>query len=103
MSTDNDKFEALEAQVVFLTEQLTRLQDIEEIKQLQYKYGYYMDKCLYKQVVSLFADNPDARVTWMGGIWKGKSGVKRVYVAPPSPYWTLMAARIVCSGIDRGT
>lgn len=83
-----DRLSALEAQVSLLTQELTRLKDIEEIKQVQYKYGYYMDKCLYKQVVSLFADHPDTRVTWMGGIWKAKKGIRRVYVTPhtlPSP------------------
>jgi SnoaL-like domain len=74
------RFQALEQKIEALSKELERLRDIEEIKQVQFKYGYYMDKCLYKQVVSLFANSDDVRTTWMGGIWKGKKSVERLYV-----------------------
>ena len=30
--------------------------DQEEVRKLQYKYGYYLDKCLYKEVGRPVAD-----------------------------------------------
>jgi carotenoid cleavage dioxygenase len=58
--------------------QIGRLEDANAIRKLQHAYGYYIDKCLYEQTVDLFAD--DAEVRFMGGIWKGKAGARRLYV-----------------------
>lgn len=74
------------------------LEDKNAITELHYKYGcvafccvmrqilkaysirYYLDKCLYNQAVDLFANNSDARVHFHGGIWKGKEGIRRLYI-----------------------
>ena len=48
------------------------------IRKLQHLYGYFIDKCLYEETVDLFADNGVVR--FFGGIWKGKEGVRRLYV-----------------------
>ena len=47
---------------------------------MQYKYGYYLDKCLYKEVVDLFSDSPEAYVQFLGGRYRKKEGVKRLYI-----------------------
>jgi hypothetical protein len=36
--------------------------------------------CRYQQAVGLFADNPDVKVYFHGGIWHGKQGAKRLYI-----------------------
>ncbi len=67
----------LEERVAALERELGRLQDREAVRQLQFKYGYYMDKCLFGAVVDLFAD--DAQLYFMGGLFKGKEGARRLY------------------------
>lgn len=79
--TDNnaeDQIARLEKKVQSMQEQIGRLEDLDAIRKLQHAYGYYLDKCLYEEVVDLYAD--DGEVRFMGGIWKGKAGVRRLYV-----------------------
>jgi hypothetical protein len=55
------------------------LEDTQAIRNLHYAYGYYIDKCLYEDVVDLFAENGE--VHFFGGIFRGKEqGVRRLYV-----------------------
>lgn len=51
-----------------------------EVRKLHHKYGYYLDKCLYKETYDLFATHPDTYVSFLGGRFRGKAGVKRLYV-----------------------
>ena len=67
----------LETRIAALESELGRLQDVEAVRTLQFKYGYYMDKCLFPAVVDLFAD--DARLYFMGGLFKGRDGARRLY------------------------
>ena len=60
-----------------LENELGKQQDIEAIRRLQYAYGYFIDKSQYNEVVDLFAD--DAEVWFLGGIYKGKAGVKEMF------------------------
>jgi len=53
------------------------LQDVKAVRELQFKYGYYMDKCLFPAIVDLFAD--DAVLYFLGGIYRGKAGARRLY------------------------
>ena len=53
------------------------LEDVHAIRRLQHAYGYYLDKCLYDEVVALFSD--DGEVRFMGGVFRGKAGLKRLY------------------------
>ena len=70
---------ALEKKIADLAHQLGRLEDTHAIRCLQHQYGFYLDKCLYQEVVDLFAD--DAEVHFNGGIYRGKNtGVKRLYI-----------------------
>jgi hypothetical protein len=69
----------LNKQIAALSNQLGVLEDVHAIRCLQHKYGYYLDKCLYREVVDLFAD--DAAAHFNGGIYRGKDkGVRRLYV-----------------------
>lgn len=68
---------SLEDTVAALERRIARLEDGHAVKCLQYKYGYYLDKCLYDEVVDLFAE--DGAVHFMGGAYKGKAGVRRLY------------------------
>jgi hypothetical protein len=77
MSNDK-KMKALEQQVKELAGQLGMLQDQQAIRKLQHAYGYYLDKCLYREVVDLFATNCEVR--FMRGVFKGKAGARRLYI-----------------------
>ena len=69
---------SLERRLAALETQVTRLDDINAIRRLHNLYGYYIDKCLYRETVDLFAD--DGEVWFLGGIYKGKAGVRRLYI-----------------------
>ncbi|MQA07218.1 MAG: nuclear transport factor 2 family protein [Pseudonocardiaceae bacterium] len=60
-----------------LVERVDRLESTLEVRNLQHQYGYYLDKCLYEEVADLFAEN--SQVLFMGGIYRGKAGVRRLY------------------------
>jgi hypothetical protein len=60
-----------------LSREVERLKDVQAVRSLQFKYGYYMDKCLFAAIVDLFAD--DAELHFMGGVFKGKEGARRLY------------------------
>lgn len=77
MSTDKE-LEELKQRVATLEHELGIQQDIHAIRRLQYAYGYFIDKSQYNEVVDLFADDGD--VWFLGGIYKGKAGVRRLYI-----------------------
>jgi len=74
------KFTQLEAKLDKALKRIQNLEDTKAIEQVQYKYGYYLDKCLYEQAVGLFANSPDAEVHFHGGVWKGKKGIADLYI-----------------------
>ncbi|HSD74664.1 MAG TPA: nuclear transport factor 2 family protein [Steroidobacteraceae bacterium] len=76
--TPAEQIQALQKSVEELTREVGILKDIHAIRRLQHAYGYYIDKCLYNETVDLFAD--DGEVCFMGGRFKGKEGVKRLYI-----------------------
>ena len=76
--SSNDQLKALEIKVGELTQQLGILQDEQAIRKLHHIYGYYLDKCLYNEVVDLFAE--DCEVQFMRGIFKGRAGARRLYI-----------------------
>jgi len=69
---------ALTARIDKLEHELAVQQDIHQIRRLQYTYGYFIDKSQYNEVVDLFSDQGD--VWFLGGIYKGKAGVRRLYI-----------------------
>ncbi|HWG01523.1 MAG TPA: nuclear transport factor 2 family protein [Trebonia sp.] len=66
-----------EEQIAELERRLGIVEDVLAIRNLQHAYGYYLDKCLYDEVVDLFAE--DSEVVFIGGVYKGKKGAARLY------------------------
>jgi hypothetical protein len=60
-----------------LRRRVTALEDIHAVRTLHFKYGYYIDMCLYDEAVDLFAE--DGEVRFLNGVYKGKAGVRRLY------------------------
>jgi carotenoid cleavage dioxygenase len=60
-----------------LQHQVGVLQDVHAIRRLQHAYGYFIDKCLYDETVDCFSDSGE--VWFMGGKFKGKAGIRRLY------------------------
>jgi SnoaL-like protein len=75
--TTEDLIPALVRRIEQLEKQVGALEDIHAIRRLQHAYGYYLDKCLYDEVVALFAD--DGEVRFMGAVFRGKAGLRRLY------------------------
>ena len=73
----DDRVDQLLQRVSDLEAQVRRHDDIQAVRTLQFKYGYYMDKCLFGEIVDLFA--ADAVLHFMGGIFRGKAGARRLY------------------------
>ncbi len=72
-----EEFEDLKKQVAQLAHEVGMLNDVHAIRKLQHAYGYYLDKCLYDEVVDLFSDRGEVR--FMGGAFKGRAGLRRLY------------------------
>jgi hypothetical protein len=72
-----DELADLRKQIEWLAGELGALQDVHAIRRIQHAYGYYLDKCLYDEVVDLFSDRGEVR--FMGGIFRGKPGLRRLY------------------------
>jgi hypothetical protein len=68
----------LSQRIADLEQEVGRLQDESQIRKVQYTYGYFIDKSQYNEVVDLFAE--DGEVWFLGGIYKGKKGVRRLYI-----------------------
>jgi hypothetical protein len=73
-----NQIRALEQKIEQLSKHIGILEDIHAIRRLQHIYGYYIDKCLYEETVELFSENCEVR--FMGGIFKGKAGARRLYI-----------------------
>ena len=76
--SETASLQALQRRVETLEHELGIQQDIHAVRKLQYSYGYFIDKSQYQEVVDLFAD--DGEVWFLGGIYRGKAGVKRLYI-----------------------
>ena len=76
--TDQPTIEQLARRLDALEHQLGIEQDVNQIRRVQYTYGYFIDKSQYNEVVDLFAE--DGEVWFLGGIYKGRAGVRRLYI-----------------------
>jgi carotenoid cleavage dioxygenase len=76
--SDSDRIATLEKQVAALAGRITVREDELDVRKLQHLYGYLIDKCLYNETVDLFTD--DGEVRFFGGVWRGKEGIRRLYV-----------------------
>ena len=77
MSAD-ERIARLEEQVENLSNQIGILEDTLAVRNLQHKYGYYMDKAFYEAIVELFSE--DCEIHFLGGIYKGKAGARRLFI-----------------------
>jgi hypothetical protein len=68
----------LAARVEKLEHELAIQQDIHQIRRIQYTYGYFIDKSQYQECLDLFSD--EGEVWFLGGVYKGKAGLKRLYI-----------------------
>jgi SnoaL-like domain len=72
------ELQALTARIDALEHALGIEQDINQIRRIQYTYGYFIDKSQYDECVDLFSD--DAEVWFLGGVYKGTAGLRRLYI-----------------------
>jgi carotenoid cleavage dioxygenase len=75
--TSSEQIQQLTETMQRMEKRITILEDTQAIRCLQHAYGYYIDKCLYDEVVDLYSGQGEVR--FMGGIFKGKAGVRRLY------------------------
>lgn len=64
--------------VAALARRVRILEAQQAVRTLQHSYGYYLDKCLYQEVVDLFT--ADGQVSFFGGRYVGRDSVRRLYV-----------------------
>jgi hypothetical protein len=74
---NDDEIKALNAHIAELALRIGLMEDTHAVRTLHFKYGYYIDKCLYDEAVDLFAD--DARLHFLNGVYRGKAGARRLY------------------------
>lgn len=67
----------MRAEIAELRRAVSRLDDIHAVRTLHFKYGYYIDMCLYDEAAALFAR--DATMTILNGVWRGRESVRRCY------------------------
>jgi len=75
--TPEEEIAALKAQLAELNRRTGILEDVQAIRTLHFKYGYYMDKWLFPEIVDLFAE--DGEMYFLNGIFKGRQGIKRMF------------------------
>jgi hypothetical protein len=62
-----------------LEAKIQALEDIEEIKNLQRAYGYYLEHMMVEDILDLFADGEDSELWVTAGKFKGKENINRLY------------------------
>ncbi|MBN2076399.1 MAG: nuclear transport factor 2 family protein [Dehalococcoidales bacterium] len=74
-----DEMKALKSELKGKDEQLRRLRDIEDIKQLQCAYGYYLERWMNQEIIDCFSTSPEVSGTFVEGTYKGPEGIKRYF------------------------
>lgn len=64
----------LESRLADLERRVSGVADVQDIEKLQNQYGYYLDTCLYEEVVDLFDKEPEVR--FLRGIYRGQAGIR---------------------------
>jgi len=76
--TADDRIATLEKRIEELTEKVGMIEDAQAIRNLQHKYGYYMDKAFYEAIIDLFSG--DCEIHFLAGIFRGKAGARRLFI-----------------------
>lgn len=74
-----EKIKTLEDEVKNLRNKVNTLEYVEQIKELQRIYGYYLDNLMYDEVIDLFSDRTESLEISSLGIFHGKEGVRRFF------------------------
>src|SRR5262245_8296295 len=64
------------ARVQSIEARADRTQSIDQLRNLQAAYGYYVDKALWDDVVDLFADNGTMELG-LNGVYVGKNSIRK--------------------------
>ncbi len=75
-----DDTAALRSRLAAVQTRATRIDDVNEIENLQGSYGYYTDKMLWDEVVDLFADDGTLEIG-PSGVYAGKDSIRRYLVS----------------------
>ena len=67
----------LQAKVEELEKKVQILEDIEDIKKLQRAYGYYLDKCLWDELVDCFSEDGSLELA-QRGVYVGKKSIRKL-------------------------
>ncbi len=67
----------LQAKVEELEKKVQILEDIEDIKKLQRAYGYYLDKCLWDELVDCFCEDGSLELA-QRGVYVGKKSIRKL-------------------------
>jgi hypothetical protein len=62
-----------------LQAKIQTLEDVEEIKNLQRAYGYYLEHMMVEDILDLFADDEEVELWVTAGKFKGKEAISRLY------------------------
>ncbi len=73
----NVRVQQLEQELLLLRGEVLRLNAVNAITNLHYKYGYYYECSLFEAVVELFSS--DCVLVYQNGVWRGRAGVRRLY------------------------
>ena len=76
--TVEERINGLERRIEELTGRVGILEDAHAIRNLQHKYGYYMDKAFYEAIVDLFSE--DCEIHFLAGIFRGRAGARRLFI-----------------------
>jgi hypothetical protein len=66
---------ALALQIDALEQRKSRIEDVNAIERLQHAYGYYVDRALWDEVASLFADDGTIEIG-LDGVYVGRARVR---------------------------
>ncbi|MFC1533737.1 nuclear transport factor 2 family protein [Thermodesulfobacteriota bacterium] len=93
--------EELEAKVNNLEDELKALKDVEQIKKLQRVYGYYLDHCLYDEIIDCFSDDTESVEISNTGVYLGKDGAKKILklVCESSKYEGMLGIHMQLQGV----
>jgi len=70
--------EEMEKEIKALRKRITIMEDIEEIKKIQYKYFYFVDHCMWDDLIDLFSEDCVLELS-DSGVYLGKEGLARQF------------------------